>query len=739
MIRLLVLKAHVAAHWRHVSGRPILVHDYDDRRMRRMQVDPDQGSLFSFAAPPEAAPVAQVAQAEPPPMPAPEPVAAPAPAVEPPDVDEQNVEQRSEPFPREFTVKPRGFDKLTAKIDGLAARAKRLGVEPPRVEVLREWSEPIDPEFPEVTHKLREVRVVGDWPLESNGWHFLAALRHTEHGNIIKRSPWADKAITVPEFHRASRPNCSHCATDRKRKTTYLLAGPEGQIKQVGGDCLQNYLPAGSIEGLCELAASMGDVIAEAMGDDESGGGGDGDDFGNGNKLIDTKAFVAEVARVVREHGFISRKNSDVFTGKTATADHALMAMLDRAKNRDMRDRPTDADRETAEQVMAWARGLTPASDYEHNLKVAALQPDVGEHRTAALLASAVPAYNRAMGVERQRKAAAEAGWLPGAKAGDKIEVTAQLLDSSIHDGNYGESRRHRLVTPEGHYLTWWGTGNQMRDMEDGGTYRIKASVKALDEYKGAKLTTLTRVKILDRMDAPHLTGAQRAARPAPISDEEREWLKTQPESERAEALAYYAEQQAPYVTIEEEWRARRAKDKIVKAVVPAHWRTTPTGGRVYVSGYADRRPAARTSAAESFKELPGQLNIFGHEAVPDWERFAAQQRAAAPAGKPKPPAENTVDPAQASLFGHATPPAAPPPPPPQPRPSVPGAQVREQLRRFYALAAPGGKPRRVLGAGVDRHRWLVQADPDGVAWHRSDAIASDIASGKLEHRPSDG
>lgn len=60
-------------------------------------------------------------------------------------------------------------------------------------------------------------------------------------------------------------------------------------------------------------------------------------------------------------------------------------------------------------------------------------------------------------------------------------------------EGNYGVRTMVKFADPDGRIIIWWATGEV--ELEVGKQYRIKATVKKHEEYKGWKQTIVTRAK----------------------------------------------------------------------------------------------------------------------------------------------------------------------------------------------------------------------------------------------------
>jgi hypothetical protein len=65
----------------------------------------------------------------------------------------------------------------------------------------------------------------------------------------------------------------------------------------------------------------------------------------------------------------------------------------------------------------------------------------------------------------------------------------------SSFTGNYGEVIVYRLRAGESK-VTWFASSKS--NIEIGGVYKVKATIKRHEEYRGEKVTMITRVKVLE-------------------------------------------------------------------------------------------------------------------------------------------------------------------------------------------------------------------------------------------------
>ena len=404
------------------------------------------------------------------------------------------------------TVTTPGLERLGKKIDALAVRARRLRVAEPRLEIgAAGWREVA----PGLALRVWPVTVYGDWPEmgDAAGWRFLAAVDHRAAGNLLRRSPFAPGGVTIPEeFRTSAATRCDGCGVRHRRKATYLLADAAGVVVQVGADCLKLYLPEGTLEGLLQLCAELGEELDSAL---REPGGGSAVDFGVG--LVD---FLAEAVTVVRMTGWVSRMEAreDALGRKIATADKARWNRWGRFAFDARRvgappvrpPEPSARDRERAEAIVAWVRAGTVGDngDYWHNLTVACAEDYLDSPKLLGIVASAVRAYQRHLEVESERTERARVS-RPVGVVGTRWSGEVRMVGEVWVEGQWGMTRLHKLLDPEGNALVWFGSGHAAREMEVGGRYKITGSVKEHGTRDGVVQTHLVRVTVAERLEVP--------------------------------------------------------------------------------------------------------------------------------------------------------------------------------------------------------------------------------------------
>lgn len=324
-----------------------------------------------------------------------------------------------------------------------------------------------------------------------NGWQFIAAIDHSpESGNIIRALPNNDCAI--PEKYRTIDAVCEHCGLSRNRKNTFLLCNDAGEIRQIGRQCLRDFLghDVAEIAARAELLATI-DVL----------GDGEYNPIGGGGKYVPVQEYLAHCAAVIRAYGWTSRQVARD-TGRPATADSALENMFNHGEIKIARK-----DIELAQSAINFAQNLKARTDYEHNLMVIARE-NLIEYKSTGILASLIPSYLRAIEQEKTRReqgATSKYFGQVGDKIGDKKNCQIKSFDVEIIGWNsfesaYGTTHLYRFRTSNGEILSWFASGKIDLggiDVVNGTAVKIiGGTIKKQEEYKGIKTTILTRVKV---------------------------------------------------------------------------------------------------------------------------------------------------------------------------------------------------------------------------------------------------
>jgi hypothetical protein len=360
------------------------------------------------------------------------------------------------------------------------------------------------------------ITVTGETP-KLNGWQFVATLQHGEEGNILRVVPGFEESL--PEEFRTSDPSrCDHCHINRYRVDTYVVYNDElgycdtvddpNRWQQVGSSCLRDFLGHQNPHKYAEMATWMSLIREAADTLSERGGWGP-----NGPSMLLLQSALEWVAESVIRSGWVSRGKAREDNRLYATADRALDAMENAAKGRtctwktcrdyekcEVHFTPSDAAKKLAETALEWGRewaeakyGKDNENDYAWNLHVA-LAGDSIDMRSFGIAASVIGVYQREMTRLAKERAAAEnttSEWI--GKVGDKLTLTLTVDAVKYLNSDFGTTSLITYHDADNNVVNWFAS--KYLSVEVGKTVTVKGTVKGLNEFRGVRQTTLTRVK----------------------------------------------------------------------------------------------------------------------------------------------------------------------------------------------------------------------------------------------------
>lgn len=296
---------------------------------------------------------------------------------------------------------------------------------------------------------------------------------------------------------RAQAPRVTTAAqlADTKPTRSEIAAAPAvvpAPTSLKGRNCLKDFLGGKSADA---ILASLGfmDLVKEAGGADDEGGYSRvamPDEF-------DPLEVMTWTAAITRIDGFVSKKSAGEDRPSTSgivveVAGDLPMHPQHREKVLAMRAKykPTPADESKGRAVLAWARALPGATDYEQNVRLIAEQPVIKASHIGTL-ASAISGYDREHGTAAAR--GVRVGGTASVWVGEiKQRLPWTLVVERIFDleGQYGILHIHTMRDPAGNAIVWKTTSKRL---DVGETVTGNGTVKAHTEYKGEKQTEITR------------------------------------------------------------------------------------------------------------------------------------------------------------------------------------------------------------------------------------------------------
>lgn len=388
---------------------------------------------------------------------------------------------------KEYLIPHSNLDTLLSSLKRLQNRAIKLGM---AMDWTSEFSHQTTSEKGKIT-KFHKLTISGETP-KYDGWSFVATLQHIEAGTILRCVP----GEIIPESYRAAINYCDHCQSTRRRIDTFVVRHDNGTHKQVGRQCLKDFLghdDPHALASFAELLITAGELAASSANDPDDD---DGEERGRGQRspqYYSLSHLLPMVAACIRVHGWTSRTAARD-TGKSSTADDAFNQIYNSRLKPEEKILITPKDESDAAHALVWSEQLaykTSMSDYEHNV---ALISTAGmyEARTLGIAASILSSWKRT--AERENERALRFGSTQHVgTVGEKIQWTLQLVSNRSVDGRFGVKHLYTFADEEGNAIIWW---TQALDLTVGASYIVKGTIKKHGEYNGTKQTELTRCKV---------------------------------------------------------------------------------------------------------------------------------------------------------------------------------------------------------------------------------------------------
>jgi hypothetical protein len=325
------------------------------------------------------------------------------------------------------------------------------------------------------------------------GYTFIAVIEQLGEENLVKNVP----GHTCPVEFRKTDYHCDHCNTDRRRKEVFVLRHDDGAYKQVGRNCLADFLGGKSPEGVLAWATilfSLETTIREA-GDERWGGT-------RWSPSIDE--YVAVIAICIRRMGWISKKAAESmfpepmttsYLGWRVCCDSSSPTMREMIRDNDLY--VEDRDLELAKAALEWARALSATGDdYHYNLGVAC-RAGIVNLKTSGIIASVISAYQRHRDRVEELNLKSREPFLDEhvGEVNTRVGFTGLTVKAMrSFDSNFGVKTLVRFKDAAGRTLIWWASG-EIDWLEEGKTYDITGTIKEHGSHNNYKQTVLQRVK----------------------------------------------------------------------------------------------------------------------------------------------------------------------------------------------------------------------------------------------------
>jgi hypothetical protein len=421
-----------------------------------------------------------------------------------------------------YQIPEANLSTLQTRFAKLTRRCKRAKIEAPVMTVgeFTEHKYKNEDGFDRIS-RVYTVTLESNGRPKINGFEFAAVIApQTDEdgkflGNILRRVPGFEGELPA-RFRNASN-DCDHCKTARRRQETFVIANAEG-FKQVGRQCLANYLGLTNPEMLAELAQILidADDLCEMSESDHCTNGG----------LVAERFPVEDIlqtsASAIRQYGWLSRKSAEEFH-KSSTSSRVVEWMTGSSKQREAFEHKltiSDEDKALATATEEWLETLENSTDeYRQNLSLLARATSI-TRKNFGLLCSAINAYSREKEFEiRRNKRITEDSKSDFLGAvGERITIeNATVLYTTTFETNYGVTHFFKFAVGE-NILVYFASNPMFEQGEviPTMTARVKAHENRVDNYnpKGVKQTIITRCT-LPKPPKPPLTPEQKIAKKA--------------------------------------------------------------------------------------------------------------------------------------------------------------------------------------------------------------------------------
>lgn len=399
--------------------------------------------------------------------------------------------------------------RLRENLKKLNKRAGKLGAEPFTMTLGRRGEEFLEDrsegraaliQWIEVTLTGRYV-ALGDYRIK-------AVMNHRDEVYSAVGS------FRIPSRYINCAPDCDHCKLKRERATTYLLADREGNLAHVGRSCLEDFTGHSPEHALS--ATSIFEEFRAQM--DQS----DPDDGPSATVRYEAALpilpFLAVIARRIRTAGWVSgstaRSNAEL--GIEPSVSTAGAAMDELKRFRLSPDRLTldavevdDEDRALATAAIAYAREKYAALDDQPYIEAfdatmrALVRSELFITRLAGMAAYTARMYISEV-VEPPLRARREANSDYVGVEKERREFTVRVERLIPVSGYMAGSTTmiHILSDENGNQLKWANNGGASSDLVAGHAYVVKATVKKHEAYNNVRQTHLTRVAVVQELDA---------------------------------------------------------------------------------------------------------------------------------------------------------------------------------------------------------------------------------------------
>ena len=339
-----------------------------------------------------------------------------------------------------------------------------------------------------------DATVTGEQP-KYEGWRLLARVSNEAGAAIIAEVP----NETVPADQRERLGLCDHCGKKRNRTATFVIGHDDGSIKQVGRQCLADFLGSRG-----ETATSIANWLAylemllnsvSLLGEEGGWGGGS-----EGPRAYEVNWYLSQAAKVIGAEGWrpsaqgIDATKNDVWDFLACNGKDFPKYGIPREKYEKFM--AIEVDEEEIHNVTEWALGANGNTYMDNIAEVASA--GIVTRKTNGLMASVIATF--------RKQAAEKAAWMIRNEealksrfvgtVGERVrDLKVVITDMRFFDSYYGTTILYKMVDADGNRFGWFSSSGSIGDAV-GETVTITGTVKDHKVYKDIEETMLTRCKV---------------------------------------------------------------------------------------------------------------------------------------------------------------------------------------------------------------------------------------------------
>lgn len=373
---------------------------------------------------------------------------------------------------RTFKISEGNAEATLAKFHKIASRGKSKGLEGGfTVLGITDQIEKIDG----VQYQYKVIEVECE-PVKFSGWEFLS-VAEIEQGVVFTRGIGSAEEIKPSEVKIGF---CAHCQTTRARKKYIFVKSETGEIKQVGSTCVKDFLGWEFAPTFLQDWAEFEQYTSPVS--SPSG--------------IDTLSVASAAIAVVAKDGYKSASQFG-YSGSTSYtvseifrfgAKDSYTANLKRYYGV---EQFSEEQLAKGQELIDFAKTFAGESAYAENLRASA-GLEYQTSKTIGIFVSAIIAKQKAEESELAKKVAKVYKSEQFAETGKRVEIEVTVLSSRVIESEWGSSTLWTFES--GDYKFKWFDSGYTFSAEIGESFKIKATIKGLDEYQGQFATKLSRV-----------------------------------------------------------------------------------------------------------------------------------------------------------------------------------------------------------------------------------------------------